>query len=89
MSDIFYCSLIKNAYLCNELNVNKMFIENVGTYAGQIWCALEGKNALSQKEIKKATKLKDKEFYLGLGWLLREDKINVTEGEEENYYALK
>ncbi|MBO5932225.1 MAG: winged helix-turn-helix domain-containing protein [Bacteroidaceae bacterium] len=66
-----------------------MFIENVGTYAGQIWCALEGKNALSQKEIKKVTKLKDKEFYLGLGWLLREDKINVTEGETENYYALK
>ena len=89
MRDIFYCSLIKNAYLCNEFNVNKMFIENVGTYAGQIWCALEGKNALSQKEIKKATKLKDKEFYLGLGWLLREDKINVTEGEEANYYALK
>lgn len=76
-------------YLCSEFNDNKMFIENVGTYAGQIWCALEGKNALSQKEIKKATKLKDKEFYLGLGWLLREDKINVTEGEEENYYALK
>lgn len=89
MRDVFYCSLIKNAYLCNEFNDNKMFIENVGTYAGQIWCALEGKNALSQKEIKKATKLKDKEFYLGLGWLLREDKINVTEGEEENYYALK
>lgn len=89
MRGIFYCSLIKNAYLCNEFNDNKMFIENVGTYAGQIWCALEGKNALSQKEIKKATKLKDKEFYLGLGWLLREDKINVTEGEEENYYALK
>lgn len=81
-------SIIK-LYLCSEFNDNKMFIENVGTYAGQIWCALEGKNALSQKEIKKATKLKDKEFYLGLGWLLREDKINVTEGEEENYYALK
>lgn len=80
---------IINLYLCSEFNDNKMFIENVGTYAGQIWCALEGKNALSQKEIKKATKLKDKEFYLGLGWLLREDKINVTEGEEENYYALK
>ncbi len=63
--------------------------EMVGEFAGLIWRALEGKNALSQKEIKKATKLKDKEFYLGLGWLLREDKINVTEGEEENYYALK
>ena len=54
-----------------------------------IWRALEGNNALSQKEIKKIAKLKDKEFYLGLGWLLREDKINVTEGEDENYYALK
>ena len=63
--------------------------EMVGEFAGLIWRALEGKNALSQKEIKKATKLKDEEFYLGLGWLLREDKINVTEGEEENYYALK
>jgi len=63
--------------------------EMVGEFAGMIWRALEGKNSLSQKEIKKAAKLKDKEFYLGLGWLLREDKINVTEGEEENYYALK
>lgn len=63
--------------------------EMVGEFAGLIWRALEGKNSLSQKEIKKAAKLKDKEFYLGLGWLLREDKINVTEGEEENYYALK
>ena len=61
----------------------------VGEFAGLVLRGLEGKNALSQKEIKKATKLKDKEFYLGMGWLLREDKINVTEGEEENYYALK
>jgi hypothetical protein len=60
----------------------------VGEFAGLIWRALEGKNALTQKEIKKETKLKDKEFYLGLGWLLREDKINVTE-DDENYYALK
>jgi hypothetical protein len=66
-----------------------MFSESVGEYAGAIWHALEGKNALSQKEIKKATKLKDKEFFLGLGWLLREDKINVTEGEDEDYFALR
>ena len=59
-----------------------------GGYAGLIWRALEGKNALSRKEIKKVTKLRDNEFYLGLGWLLREDKINVT-GDEEKYYALK
>ena len=62
--------------------------EIVGGYAGLVWRALEGKNALSRKEIKKVTKLRDNEFYLGLGWLLREDKINVT-GDEEKYYALK
>ena len=62
--------------------------EIVGGYAGLIWRALEGKNALSRKEIQKVTKLRDNEFYLGLGWLLREDKINVT-GDEEKYYALK
>ena len=66
-----------------------MLTQNVGEYAGMIWRALEGKNALSQKEIKKIAKLKDKEFYLGLGWLLREDKLSVTEGEDENYFALK
>lgn len=63
--------------------------EKVGEFAGMIWRALEGKNALSMKEIKKAAKLKNDEFYLGMGWLLREDKINVTEDEEEIFYALK
>ena len=66
-----------------------MFTQMVGEYAGMIWRALEGNNALSQKEIKKIAKLKDKEFYLGLGWLLREDKLNITEGEDEMYFALK
>lgn len=66
-----------------------MFTAQVGEFAGMIWRALEGKNSLSQKEIKKITKMKDKEFYLGLGWLLREDKLNVTEGEEEVYFGLK
>ena len=77
--------VISRRFIKTQTIMNEM----VGEFAGLIWRALEGKNALSQKEIKKATKLKDKEFYLGLGWLLREDKINVTEGEEENYYALK
>ena len=41
--------------------------------AGQIWEALNGTEGLTQKQIKKATKLKaDKDFFLGLGWLLRE-----------------
>lgn len=66
-----------------------MQAELVGEFAGLIWRTLEGKNAVSQKEIKKITKLKDKEFYLGLGWLLREDKINVYDCDDELLYSIK
>ena len=60
-----------------------------GEFAGRIWNALNETEGLTLKEIKKATKLKDKELYLGLGWLLREDKIfNCVAGEEE-IFALK
>lgn len=68
-----------------------MLVVQVGFYAGAIWQALEGKNSLTQKEIKKIAKLKDKEFYLGIGWLLREDKLNVNQESEveEILYSLK
>ena len=63
--------------------------EMAGEFAGRIWNALNETEGLTLKEIKKATKLKDKELYLGLGWLLREDNIfNCVAGEEE-IFALK
>ena len=58
--------------------------EKVGTIAGQIWNALHENGALNNKDLKKAAKVKtDKELYLGLGWLLREGKIAVTEAEKD------
>lgn len=63
--------------------------EKVGTIAGQIWNALNENGALNTKDLKKATKVKtDKELFLGLGWLLREDKITVTEAEKDFVVAL-
>ena len=57
-----------------------MLKEKAGALAGQIWDALNGTEGLTQKQIKKATKLKaDKDFFLGLGWLLREDKGVTSE----------
>ena len=45
---------------------------------------------LTQKELKKAAKLKaDKDLFLGLGWLLREDKIEASEKEDELCFKLK
>ena len=57
--------------------------------AGQIWEAVNGTDGLTQKQIKKATKLKaDKGFFLGLGWLLREDKVVTSEVEGEIFVKL-
>ena len=65
-------------------------VQKVGETAGKVWTALSENGKMTTKELKKVTKAKtEKDILLALGWLLREDKINVTEGEEENYYALK
>ena len=66
-----------------------MLKEKAGIIAGQIWNALNGTEGLTHKQIKKATKLVDKDFFLGLGWLLREDKVVVSEKDGELFFALK
>jgi hypothetical protein len=66
-----------------------MLKEKAGETAGKIWSALNGTEGLNEKQIKKATKLtKDKDLYLGLGWLLREDKISTEETEEGLFVKL-
>jgi hypothetical protein len=63
--------------------------EKVGTIAGQIWNALNDNGALNTKDLKKAAKVKnDKDLFLGLGWLLREDKVALTEVEKDIVVAL-
>ena len=52
-----------------------MLKEKAGALAGQIWEALNGTEA-------------DKDFYLGLGWLLREDKVETSEVEGEVFVKL-
>ncbi len=67
-----------------------MLKEKAGVVEGQIWTALNGTEGLTQKQIKKAAKIKvDKDFFLGLGWLLREDKVEVSEVNEELFMKLK
>ena len=67
-----------------------MFTEKVGELAGNILVALNENGKLTGKELKKYIKVRaDKELYLGLGWLLREDKIDVTESDKEILVVLK
>jgi len=62
-------------------------IANIGENAGAIWGALSN-GALGLKALKKATKLKNEDLYLALGWLAREGKVNFSEGEAELVVAL-
>ena len=64
--------------------------ENAGSLAGAIWTALNENGAMSAKDLKKAAKVKtEKEMFLGLGWLLREDKLSVAGDEKEPTISLK
>lgn len=63
--------------------------EKVGTLAGAVWTALNENGAMNSKDLKKAAKIKtDKDLYLALGWLLREDKLTVTEEDKVLTIAL-
>ena len=67
-----------------------MLKEKAGVLAGQIWEALNGTEGLTQKNLKKAARIKaDKDLFLGLGWLLREEKIETSEVNGELVVKLK
>ena len=65
-------------------------IEKIGTNAGSVWNALnEAVGAMNVKDLKKITKLTEKDLYAALGWLAREDKIEFSEVEKDLFVALR
>lgn len=60
-----------------------MNVETIGSFAGQVWNALNEADVLGTKQIKKITKLKDKELYAAIGWLARENKIDIQISDED------
>lgn len=60
-----------------------MNAETIGTFAGQVWQALNEADALGLKQLKKITKLKDKEVFAAMGWLAREGKIDIQTNPED------
>ena len=67
-----------------------MDIDSIGTWAGEVYKALEKSDtrALGLKQIKKATKLKKDEIMAAFGWLGREGKIVITQLDEDIVAAL-
>lgn len=60
-----------------------MNVEVIGTWAGLVWNALNEADVLGIKQLKKATKLKDKELFAAFGWLGREGKITIQDNPED------
>ena len=58
-----------------------MITTKIGENAGLIWNALQG-GGLTLKALKKATKLKNDDLNLALGWLAREGKVAFEEAEK-------
>lgn len=71
--------------------VKSMNTETIGCWAGAVWNALNEAEALGMKQLKKITKLKEKELYAAIGWLAREGKITVSpdpDNEKEFIFTL-
>ena len=58
-----------------------MITTKIGENAGLIWNALQD-GALTLNALKKATKLKNDDLNLALGWLAREGKVAFEAAEE-------
>ncbi len=67
-----------------------MNAENIGTWAGLVWNALnDAKKGLATKELRKATKLKVNEMHCALGWLAKEGKLDFAEGKDDIKVSLR
>ncbi len=63
-------------------------VEKIGTNAGKIWTLLDEAGTQNVKDLKKSSKLTDKDLYAALGWLAREGKVNLIEEEKEVFVSL-
>ena len=67
-----------------------MNTENIGTWAGLVWNALNDANkSLNLKDLRKASKLKVNEMHFALGLLAKEGKLNFVEGKDDIEVSLR
>ncbi len=64
--------------------------KHIGTNAGIIWNLLNNKQSWSASQICEETGLSEKDVYCAIGWLAREDKIEIreTDNDEEDFYLI-
>ena len=55
--------------------------EEIGIAAGRIWEALNSKGELTPAQLQKAAEVEEPLLSWAVGWLAREDKIDITRGK--------
>ena len=63
---------------------------HIGINAGKIWNLLSNKQSWTAKQLSEETGLSKREIYTAIGWLAREDKIeiNKTKDGEDDFYLI-
>lgn len=62
--------------------------KRIGEHAGEIWHLLYSKGKLNLRDIGEATNYGQDVIFLSLGWLLRENKIRISNINGSMFYEL-
>ncbi|HBG56448.1 winged helix-turn-helix domain-containing protein [Proteiniphilum sp. UBA1028] len=67
-----------------------MYKKLIGTNAGIIWNLLNNNQKWNIIQLKEASGLSEKEIYTAIGWLARENKVEIEKspGGIEDYYLV-
>ncbi len=67
-----------------------MYKKLIGTNAGIIWNLLNNNQRWNIAELREASGLTEKEIYTAIGWLARENKIEIEKSQngDEVYYLV-
>ena len=63
----------KRTFTIGETNLT----ENIGQNAGKVWDVLKKRNDIDISTISRLSKISKKDCYSALGWLAKEEKINL------------
>jgi hypothetical protein len=63
--------------------------KQIGDAAGMIWKYLDQHTESTLSELKQPTKLSEQLLLMGLGWLAREDKLNIVQEKKGLKVSLK
>jgi hypothetical protein len=73
--------IIKDEEQCYKLGSSNLDVD-IGTKAGRVWKILDIWGEADYTSIKRLSDLNDQEIHTALGWLAREDKIDIDQKQK-------